>query len=61
MFVMVPKWYLAVTWLVTRKEQKIPTYEVYSLNQRVEETQYTKFGQIAIHRRFHTYHMLHGS
>ena len=48
---MVPKWNLAVTRLETRKEQKIPTYEVYFRNQRVEEAQYTKFGQIVITRR----------
>ena len=53
-FVIVPKWNLAVTKLVTRKEQTIPTYEVYFRNQRVEEAQYTKFGQIVIPRRFHT-------
>ena len=53
-FVMVPKWNLAVTRLITRKEQKILIYEVYFRNQRVEEAQYTKFGQIVITRRFHT-------
>ena len=53
-FVMVPKWNLAVTRLVTRKEQNIPPMEAYFRNQRVEEAQYTKFGQIAISGRFYT-------
>ena len=47
-FVMVPKWNLAVTRLVTRKEQIIAPRQVYFRNQRVEESQYTKFGQILI-------------
>ena len=42
---MVPKWCLAVSRLVTRKEQQIPPYEVYFQNQRVEEVQYNKFEQ----------------
>ena len=42
---MVSKWCLAVSRLVTRKEQQIPPYEVYFRNQRVEEVQYNKFGQ----------------
>ena len=54
-FLMVPKCNLAVTGHVTRKEQKkILPMAVYFRNQRVEEAQYTKFGQIVIPRRFHT-------
>ena len=37
-----------VTKLETSKRTKIPPYEVYFRNQRVEEAQYTKFWQIVI-------------
>ena len=51
---LIPNWSLAVTRLVTRKEQKIPPYEAYFRNQHIEESQYTKFWQIVIPCRFDT-------